>query len=72
MRNGPKTEKMGQSTKSTQPGPPYTGRQHGHVNLASSSTGVSHGRVPGEPKLSPIQEREILRVLGIPKPINTP
>ncbi|KHG21608.1 50S ribosomal L25 [Gossypium arboreum] len=25
MRNGPKTEKMGQSTKSTRPGPPHTG-----------------------------------------------
>ncbi|KHG09551.1 hypothetical protein F383_36842 [Gossypium arboreum] len=29
---------MGQSTKSTRPGPPYTGRPHSRVNLAGSST----------------------------------
>ncbi|XP_040930530.1 protein LURP-one-related 15 isoform X2 [Gossypium hirsutum] len=33
-----KTEKMGQSTKSIRPGTPRTGRPHGHVNLAGSST----------------------------------
>ncbi|KHG24509.1 hypothetical protein F383_31580 [Gossypium arboreum] len=30
--------KMGQSTKSTRPEPPHTGRPHGRVNLAGSST----------------------------------
>ncbi|KHF99576.1 hypothetical protein F383_38542 [Gossypium arboreum] len=34
MRNEPKTEKMGQSTKSTRSGLPHTGRLHGRVNLA--------------------------------------
>ncbi|KHF97271.1 hypothetical protein F383_36566 [Gossypium arboreum] len=57
MRNRPKMEKMGQSMQSTRPGPPHTGRPHGRVNLAGSSTGVCHGRVPAEPKLSPIQKR---------------
>ncbi|KHG22824.1 hypothetical protein F383_30258 [Gossypium arboreum] len=33
MRNGPKTEKMGQSTKSTQLGPPHTGRPDDRVYL---------------------------------------
>ncbi|KHG23733.1 Antagonist of mitotic exit network 1 [Gossypium arboreum] len=33
MKNGPKIEKMGQSTKSTRPGPPHTGRPHDCVNL---------------------------------------
>ncbi|KHG22859.1 hypothetical protein F383_30300 [Gossypium arboreum] len=51
---------MGQSTKSTRPRPPHTGRPHGRVNLAGSSTGVLHGRVPAEPKLSPIRKRLIL------------
>ncbi|KHG25427.1 hypothetical protein F383_00764 [Gossypium arboreum] len=36
MRNGPKTEKMGQRTKSTRPGPPHTGRPHNRVNLEES------------------------------------
>ncbi|KHG00882.1 hypothetical protein F383_39126 [Gossypium arboreum] len=31
-------EKMGQSMKSTQPGPPHMGRLHDRVNLAGSST----------------------------------
>ncbi|KHG29988.1 hypothetical protein F383_36135 [Gossypium arboreum] len=35
MRNGTKTEKMGQLTKSTRSGLPHTGRPHGHVPLAS-------------------------------------
>ena len=60
MRNGPKTEKMGQSTKSTRPGPPHTGRPHGCVNLAELERD-SYGRVPAEPKLSPIRKRLILR-----------
>ncbi|KHF99546.1 Delphilin [Gossypium arboreum] len=38
MRNEPKMEKIGQSTKSTQPEPPHTGRPHGRVNLAGSNT----------------------------------
>ncbi|KHG13788.1 Minor capsid VP2 [Gossypium arboreum] len=63
MRNGPEIEKMGQSMKSTRPGPPHTGRPHGCVNLAGSSTGVSHGHVLAEPKLSPIRKRLILRAL---------
>ncbi|KHG23337.1 hypothetical protein F383_09932 [Gossypium arboreum] len=29
--------------------------------LTGSSTGMSHGRIPAEPKLSPIQKRLILR-----------
>ncbi|KHG00621.1 hypothetical protein F383_39060 [Gossypium arboreum] len=29
---------MGQSKKSKRPGPPHTGRPHGRVNLAGSST----------------------------------
>ncbi|KHG05448.1 hypothetical protein F383_31001 [Gossypium arboreum] len=29
---------MGQSTKSTRPGPPHTDRPHGRVNLAGSNT----------------------------------
>ncbi|KHG16601.1 hypothetical protein F383_22854 [Gossypium arboreum] len=45
---------MEQSTKSKRPGPPHMGRPHGRVNLAGSNTGVSHERVPTEPKLSPI------------------
>ncbi|KHG27263.1 hypothetical protein F383_34599 [Gossypium arboreum] len=45
---------MGQSTKSTRPGPPHTSISHGHVNLASLSTGVLHERVLAEPKLSSI------------------
>ncbi|KHG16580.1 Peroxisomal membrane pex13 [Gossypium arboreum] len=55
---------MGQSTKSTRPGLPHTGRPQGCVNLAElkHSLGVSHGRVPTEPKLSPIRKRLILRV----------
>ncbi|KHG25890.1 Minor capsid VP2 [Gossypium arboreum] len=70
---------MGQSTKSTRPGLPHTGRPQGRVNLAKSkhdytgrthtrailtglSTGVSHGCVPAEPKLSPIRKRLISRV----------
>ncbi|KHG13057.1 hypothetical protein F383_19375 [Gossypium arboreum] len=36
------------------------GRPHGRVNLACSNTGLCHGRVPAEPKLSPIQKRIIL------------
>ncbi|KHG20056.1 hypothetical protein F383_25564 [Gossypium arboreum] len=35
MRNGPKTEKIGQRMKSTQPGLPHTSRLHGRVPLAS-------------------------------------
>ncbi|KHF98765.1 Antagonist of mitotic exit network 1 [Gossypium arboreum] len=35
-RNGPKTEKMGQRTKSTRPVSPHTGKPHGCVNLAES------------------------------------
>ncbi|KHF98455.1 hypothetical protein F383_37718 [Gossypium arboreum] len=62
MRNGPKTEKMGQCTKSTWPGPPHTGRPHGRVNLAESKHD-SHGHVPTEPKFSLIRKRPILRVL---------
>ncbi|KHG06979.1 hypothetical protein F383_33275 [Gossypium arboreum] len=53
MRNGPKTEKMCKRTKSTRPGPPHTDGLHD----------VSHGRLPVEPKLSPIRKRPILRVL---------
>ncbi|KHG16502.1 Ras-related RABA6a -like protein [Gossypium arboreum] len=67
MRNGPKTEKMGQSNKSTRPGPPHTGRPNGRVNLAGSSTGVPHELVPTEPKLSPIRKRLILRALRLSK-----
>ncbi|KHF98286.1 hypothetical protein F383_37621 [Gossypium arboreum] len=37
MRNGPKTEKMGQSTKSTRPGSPHKAKPHDRVNLADSS-----------------------------------
>ncbi|KAG8477766.1 hypothetical protein CXB51_027752 [Gossypium anomalum] len=33
-RNGPKTEKMGQSMKLTRPGAPHTSRSHGRDNLA--------------------------------------
>ncbi|KHG07088.1 hypothetical protein F383_33611 [Gossypium arboreum] len=57
---------MGQRTKSTRPGLPHTGRPHGRVPLASlkqSPIGVSHGRVPAEPKFSPIRKRPILRAL---------
>ncbi|KHG20446.1 UDP-N-acetylmuramoylalanine--D-glutamate ligase [Gossypium arboreum] len=46
---------MGQSTKSTRPGLPHTGRPHGSVNLAISKHD-SHGRVPAEPKLSASDE----------------
>ncbi|KHG26155.1 hypothetical protein F383_32565 [Gossypium arboreum] len=38
-------KKMGQSTKSTRPGPPHTGRQQGRVNLAElehDSHGLEH------------------------------
>ncbi|KHG20843.1 hypothetical protein F383_27713 [Gossypium arboreum] len=52
---------MGQSTKSTRPGPPHMGRPHGCANLAGSNTGVCHGHVPAERKLSPIRKRIILR-----------
>ncbi|KHG17278.1 Error-prone DNA polymerase [Gossypium arboreum] len=76
MRNRPKTEKMGQCTKSTRPRLPHTSRPHGCVPLASlnhclkqSHIGVLHGRVPAEPKFSPIQKRPNFRLLGIPKPI---
>ncbi|KAG8483206.1 hypothetical protein CXB51_022197 [Gossypium anomalum] len=41
---------MGQSTKSTQPGPPHTGRSHGHVNLAELKHD-SHGLEPAEYKM---------------------
>ncbi|KHG11064.1 hypothetical protein F383_14312 [Gossypium arboreum] len=37
MRNRSKIEKMGQSTKSTRPGPPHMGRPHGRVNLPGSN-----------------------------------
>ncbi|KHG13255.1 putative mannan synthase 9 [Gossypium arboreum] len=59
---------MGQRTKSTRLGLPHTGRQHGRVPSASlghglkqSQRGMSHRRVPAEPKFSPIQKRPILR-----------
>ncbi|KHG09223.1 Replicase polyprotein 1ab [Gossypium arboreum] len=42
MRNEPKTEKMGQRTKSTQLGPPHTGRPHSRVNLAGLTTALSN------------------------------
>ncbi|KHF98983.1 hypothetical protein F383_37966 [Gossypium arboreum] len=38
MINGPKTEKMGQRTKSTRLEIPHTSRLHGRVNLAGSGT----------------------------------
>ncbi|KHG17330.1 hypothetical protein F383_03972 [Gossypium arboreum] len=41
-RNGQKTEKMSQHTKSTRPGPPHTGRPHSRVNLAESKHNL-HG-----------------------------
>ncbi|KHF99426.1 1-deoxy-D-xylulose-5-phosphate synthase [Gossypium arboreum] len=37
----------------------------------SRHTVMSHGRVPAEPKLSPIRERPLCGFLPIPKPINT-
>ncbi|KHG14647.1 hypothetical protein F383_23161 [Gossypium arboreum] len=37
MRNGPKIEKMGQSTNSTRPGLHHTGKPHGRANLAGSN-----------------------------------
>ncbi|KHG12707.1 Putative arginine N-methyltransferase 10 [Gossypium arboreum] len=55
---------MGQSTKSTRPGPLHTGRPHGHVNLAElkhDSHGLKYGHVLVESKLSPIQKRPLLR-----------
>ncbi|KHF97617.1 hypothetical protein F383_11120 [Gossypium arboreum] len=68
---------MGQRTRLTRPGLPHNtavsiwqnrstthkGRTHARVILTGSSTGVSHGGVPAEPKFSPIQKRPILRVL---------
>ncbi|KHG27874.1 Ectonucleoside triphosphate diphosphohydrolase 7 [Gossypium arboreum] len=41
MRNGPKTKKMGERTKSIWPGLPRTGRPHDRVPLASGRTGGS-------------------------------
>ncbi|KHG30639.1 hypothetical protein F383_11498 [Gossypium arboreum] len=41
----------------------HTGKPHARAYLTSLTTGVSHGCVTAEPKLSPIQKRLILRVL---------
>ncbi|KHG08597.1 hypothetical protein F383_35656 [Gossypium arboreum] len=52
--------------KSTWPGPPHTGVSHGYVYLAGSKHdlhGLHHGRVPAEPKFSPIRRRPLLRAL---------
>ncbi|KHG08164.1 hypothetical protein F383_34761 [Gossypium arboreum] len=38
------------------------GRPHARVYLTDSNTGVLHGRVPVEPKSSPIYKRPLLRV----------
>ncbi|KHG15248.1 Protein-glutamine gamma-glutamyltransferase [Gossypium arboreum] len=32
----------------------YMGRSHTYAHLIAVTTGVSHGRVPSEPKFSPI------------------
>ncbi|KHG14486.1 ABC transporter G family member 35 [Gossypium arboreum] len=40
MTNGPKTEKMGQHTKSTRLGLPHLGRPYGRVPLASLNHGL--------------------------------
>ncbi|KHF99937.1 hypothetical protein F383_38748 [Gossypium arboreum] len=53
---------MGQRTKSTRPGLPHMRRPHGRVPLTRSKHD-SHGRVPTEPKFSPIQKRPFLRAL---------
>ncbi|KHF99455.1 hypothetical protein F383_38515 [Gossypium arboreum] len=55
---------MDQHTKSTRLGLPHTGRLHSRVNLAESNRPevIAHGRVPAEPKFSPIPRRPILRV----------
>ncbi|KHG00125.1 Alpha-N-acetylgalactosaminide alpha-2,6-sialyltransferase 1 [Gossypium arboreum] len=46
MRNGPKIEKMGQSTKSTWPRLPHMGRPYGCVNLARTWLEIiAHRRV---------------------------
>ncbi|KHG23386.1 hypothetical protein F383_09785 [Gossypium arboreum] len=52
---------MGQRTKLIRPGLPHTSRPYGRVPLASldhdlkqSHMGVSHERVPAEPKFNPI------------------
>ncbi|KHG11348.1 RNA polymerase sigma-32 factor [Gossypium arboreum] len=66
MRNEPKTEKMGQHTKSTPLELPHTDRPHGRVPLASldnslkqSHTGVS---LPS-PSLVQFGKRPLLRAL---------
>ncbi|KHG19247.1 Minor capsid VP2 [Gossypium arboreum] len=41
----------------------HTGGPHPRAYLTGLTTGVSHGRIPVEPKLSPIRKRPILRVL---------
>ncbi|KHG25884.1 dna damage checkpoint 1 [Gossypium arboreum] len=41
----------------------YTGRPHTRAYLTALTTGVSHGRVPAEPKYNPIQKRPFVRVL---------
>ncbi|KHG25934.1 hypothetical protein F383_02214 [Gossypium arboreum] len=61
---------MDQHVKSTRPGLPYTGKPHARVLLVESSTDMSHGSVPVEPKFSPIQKKANLEgFLGILKPI---
>ncbi|KHF98325.1 Protein F12 [Gossypium arboreum] len=53
---------MGQSTKSTRSEPPHTGRPLGRVNMAElEHDSHLHGRVPTEPKLSPIRKRPLLK-----------
>ncbi|KHG07934.1 hypothetical protein F383_34913 [Gossypium arboreum] len=59
MRNEPKTEKIGQRMKPTWPGLP----QWSDHTPVSFWQGVSHGRVPAEPKFTPIRKRPILRAL---------
>ncbi|KHG00873.1 Voltage-dependent T-type calcium channel subunit alpha-1G [Gossypium arboreum] len=63
MRNGPKTEKMGQSMNSTRPGLPHTGSPHGLSILQAQTRPevIAHGRVPTEPRLSPIRKKPLLR-----------
>ncbi|KHG15951.1 Patched domain-containing protein [Gossypium arboreum] len=57
-----KTDPRGQSTRL---GLPYTDVSHGCVHVAGLTTGWSNrtGRVPIEPKYSPIRKRPIFRAL---------
>ncbi|KHG08384.1 LPS-assembly lptD [Gossypium arboreum] len=75
-RNRSKTKKMNPHGKSTRLGLPhtvvpiwqdrsttYTGKLHACAYSTALTTGVSHERVPAEPKNSPILKRPLLRAI---------